>query len=1097
MAEELEIIIGADVTKAQDALNSFTNSIKILENQLARLNKIASLPDLNTNQLQRVNALIKSTENQLNSLKTRAEQLKPSFDKMAQGASAANIALINTGRVLQDLPFGIIGVANNINPLLESFQRLRVQAGSTGGAIKALISGLAGGGGLGLAVSAITGALSFAAIGLQAFTRGMGGAEKKADDAKDSIEKLKESLKDLRSVSEIRIQSVGSVEGDISRVSALAEAVRDTNKSYSERKNALDQLQQANKSYFGDITLETSSMETLTARVNEYTDALIQAAVVKGFENEISKVAPELGKLNKAFNDSQTNIDKLKDSLAKLGATKVTQPQVILPGGTTGANVTQQLSDQTAAELKLAQSIQEETKKRDELGDILQKTRGEYADLQDAIHGAVIESLKFKPLTVDTTAAQKALSDTQKKIIELAKFLQDSFNVPVDLKFAIGDSSLEEFDKAKKILKGIEDHVIRVKFTSITEERDKIIEGLHDVKLPILKPEIDKIGFKQEFDNLVKGLTVPLKVLLDEPSLLETEDQLKQIFSGFSDTNIFTEFGRQAGTKFRDALLKSVQDLEKGFTINPAIDTTDIINSLTSSLAGIKDIQLKVIKSEDFNSAIRTLRDLHDAGVAAGKAVEDAMLKAGRSSEDAAKAGETFAKGFHGITQETENIAKAIDSTLTPAFSNLFDAILEGKNPVKAFFESIGKSIEDLASKLIGAEIEKAILGIIGVSSTATTAIQATTIATEAAAAGGAAAAATAAAAAAGAAAAATAATAAATAAVIAAAAAKAASAAINPLSLLGFLGLGFAEGGRPPVGETVMVGERGPELMKFDRPGTIYSHSDTVSMLSTASVKQNESIKEYFAEARVLQQLKTHFTELIRPIQATVNNISSTHEKISSFSYKLHENVKSLKESFVSSVSATVNNNEVNNVSSSISKSIEKLQQSFSVTDNKENNSILSDSITKSFASSNSSEIINKIQRLSEKVDKSSDKFTSEKSLTIERIINNNFFTESISSSFKSLSLERLQKMFNIPAFATGGAVFGPTLAILGEGFGISRSNPEFVGTANQLQNVTGGQFDLNLTLNGSLETTGDKLWTFLNRTSKTHLRTTGKKPL
>ena len=40
--------------------------------------------------------------------------------------------------------------------------------------------------------------------------------------------------------------------------------------------------------------------------------------------------------------------------------------------------------------------------------------------------------------------------------------------------------------------------------------------------------------------------------------------------------------------------------------------------------------------------------------------------------------------------------------------------------------------------------------------------------------------------------------------------------------SILGFLG--FAHGGRPPVGETVLVGEQGPELFVADTPGTILS---------------------------------------------------------------------------------------------------------------------------------------------------------------------------------------------------------------------------------------------------------------------------------
>lgn len=38
------------------------------------------------------------------------------------------------------------------------------------------------------------------------------------------------------------------------------------------------------------------------------------------------------------------------------------------------------------------------------------------------------------------------------------------------------------------------------------------------------------------------------------------------------------------------------------------------------------------------------------------------------------------------------------------------------------------------------------------------------------------------------------------------------------------------------------------------------------------------------------------------------------------------------------------------------------------------------------------------------------------------------------------------------VPSFAQGGAAFGPTMAVVGEAPGISRSNPEYIGTAKQL---------------------------------------------
>jgi hypothetical protein len=41
------------------------------------------------------------------------------------------------------------------------------------------------------------------------------------------------------------------------------------------------------------------------------------------------------------------------------------------------------------------------------------------------------------------------------------------------------------------------------------------------------------------------------------------------------------------------------------------------------------------------------------------------------------------------------------------------------------------------------------------------------------------------------------------------------------------------------------------------------------------------------------------------------------------------------------------------------------------------------------------------------------------------------------------------------IPNFAAGGGVSGPTMAMVGEAPGISRSNPEYIGTAKQLSQM------------------------------------------
>ena len=42
----------------------------------------------------------------------------------------------------------------------------------------------------------------------------------------------------------------------------------------------------------------------------------------------------------------------------------------------------------------------------------------------------------------------------------------------------------------------------------------------------------------------------------------------------------------------------------------------------------------------------------------------------------------------------------------------------------------------------------------------------------------------------------------------------------------------GFADGGRPTVGQYAIVGEEGPELVKFDQPSTVYSNEQSKSMV-------------------------------------------------------------------------------------------------------------------------------------------------------------------------------------------------------------------------------------------------------------------------
>lgn len=75
---------------------------------------------------------------------------------LRDGTKGAHLAMMDFGRIVQDLPFGLRGVANNIDPFIASMRRVRTQTGGWVAAGKTLLGTLAGPAGIAIAVSSLT-----------------------------------------------------------------------------------------------------------------------------------------------------------------------------------------------------------------------------------------------------------------------------------------------------------------------------------------------------------------------------------------------------------------------------------------------------------------------------------------------------------------------------------------------------------------------------------------------------------------------------------------------------------------------------------------------------------------------------------------------------------------------------------------------------------------------------------------------------------------------------------------------------------------------------------------------------------------------------
>lgn len=286
--------------------------------------------------------------------------------KMVPASGEATQSLVNLSRVAQDAPYGFIGIANNINPLLESFQRLKASTGTTGGALKALGKELTGAGGIGLAVGVVSSLL--VVFGDKLF-----GTSKKAKEASEEVDRLNKVLKDTeRTSGSVTLTAIGDVGGEIAKVQELSKVVGDQTRSYKERNNALIQLQGINKNYFGDLTLESDSLKGLTARVNEYSNALINAQIVKILSEDIGKLSIELSKATNDYNKFSDAFQNSKNTLENQGDYNDT---------------------------KTIKQYNENLDLLKKQGATLTELSARKLDLQKLLSQSLNEGLKFKPLT--------------------------------------------------------------------------------------------------------------------------------------------------------------------------------------------------------------------------------------------------------------------------------------------------------------------------------------------------------------------------------------------------------------------------------------------------------------------------------------------------------------------------------------------------------------------------------------------------------------------------------------------------------------------------------------------------------------------------
>ena len=183
-------------------------------------------------------------------------------------------ALNEFSRVIQDAPYGIQGVANNITQLTTQFGYLTKKTGSSKAALKAMLGSLSGPAGILLAISAVTTLL--VSFGDKLFSSSKNADKLKSssksvnDELKSQSAILKELIKNFDQFDKIRIRSRFNTIKEREELKALNLNVLDYTQSEKTRIRALNQLIKLYPRYFKGLDIsQTNALIKAEGAVNK------------------------------------------------------------------------------------------------------------------------------------------------------------------------------------------------------------------------------------------------------------------------------------------------------------------------------------------------------------------------------------------------------------------------------------------------------------------------------------------------------------------------------------------------------------------------------------------------------------------------------------------------------------------------------------------------------------------------------------------------------------------------------------------------------------------------------------------------------------
>lgn len=329
MAENIgfNVKVGMDVAEIQSELQKAENLLRQFQAQLKKSTNTIEINMLNT---------------EIKALNTQISAYGQALQKVGKPVGDATQSLVNFSRIAQDAPFGMMGIANNLNPMVESFQRLAATEGGTKKALQAMVTGLTGPAGIGVAIGLLSALLSTYSKEIGQFFKGATGEledfTKKLNDLNEELYKIASKAETKQIKGEALIGIIGSNADLKQRETALlelkklysdSEAIKkltiesDNRAMIAALNNASIQFQVTEKEKNNNAKLEEALLQKrkLLAKQNAELNA-ITSEKIEGKEGRVVTIAeqqaPIYAKYSKDFEKVEADIAKFKAGVVEL-----------------------------------------------------------------------------------------------------------------------------------------------------------------------------------------------------------------------------------------------------------------------------------------------------------------------------------------------------------------------------------------------------------------------------------------------------------------------------------------------------------------------------------------------------------------------------------------------------------------------------------------------------------------------------------------------------------------------------------------------------------------------------------------------------------